>query len=124
LQTPPLIDSAASDFRFCMSMKHEPAVEYLSYWHRVAEEVGLGNLYCDEIVNFVSSGRGYTDEEKVDFQSRRAARFYRLAREERAISPTDAVAKLRLSGTLNCESYSRSIKRGYRNTLRYERHFR
>lgn len=118
------LDQASGDLRFCLAMKFEPEIAYLQTWHKVAEESGRGSQYCDEIVAFVSQARGYSDEEKIDFQSRRASRLYRLALEERFLSPVDAVAKVREAGIIHAENFSRSTRRGYRNLLRYENYFR
>lgn len=124
LQVPANIEQAASDLRFAISMKYDPAISYLALWHKVSEERGLGNLYCDEIVEHVSRSRSYSDEEKISFVSRRASRLYRLAKEERAVSPVAAIGKLRVSGALQAETFTKSNRRGYRDALRYEEYFR
>lgn len=124
LQSPPDLEQAASDLRFCFSMKFDPDVNYLALWHKVSEDLGVGNKYCDDIVDFVARSKGYSEEEKISFQSRKASRLYRQARDERSVNFANSISKLRVCGLLQAENYSKSVRKGYKDVLRYESYLR
>jgi len=120
----PDMDQARTDFRFAISMKHEPELWHLSTWHWVEENSGHGGKVCNEIVEFVVSARNYSGEEKTDFIAKKASRLYRRGLQERNVNFVESVKFLTESVLLHTKNVAVAELGGYVKIHKWENHLR
>ena len=69
-----------------LAMKFEPDLEYLKRWFSAELASGYGLDQCIKIADIVCQGKRYSDEDKIDFLSRKAATLYNRGRENASLA--------------------------------------
>jgi DNA polymerase III delta prime subunit len=111
-QTPPNLDDARRLFGHVFSMKFEPDIEHIKKWFFVERQSGHGLEQCLRISDFVCQGKKYSDEEKIEFLSRKATMLYNRGRSDLAFSPTTALRDLGGALNLHLSCYTKNCELG------------
>jgi hypothetical protein len=106
---PPRLDDARSAFALVMGTKYEPPLEHLRSWFDAERNSGIGFSSCIKICDFVSGGRTYQRQEKVDFASLKASSLFYRGREIAIDEPMDAITFITQALKLNVMVYKQNI---------------
>jgi hypothetical protein len=117
-QIPSQLDDARREFKHVIAMKFESDVEYLRRWWLAELASGYGIEQCIMIADIVSQGKKYSDEEKIEFLSKKAASLYNLGREN------SVIGHIYRALVLNLQCYTKYCDLGSVKTDRSEEHAR
>jgi hypothetical protein len=92
-----------------MDTKYEPAIEHLRAWFYSERSSGIGFSYSMTICDFVSKGRTYERQEKVDFAALKSSSLFHRGLEKALDEPDDAIVILSESLKLNLFVYKQNI---------------
>lgn len=108
-QLPPQIDDARRLFGHVFSMKFEPDIDQVKQWFMVERNSGHGLEHCIKISDFVSQGKRYTDDEKIEFLSRKATLLYNRGRSHIHFELDKAIRDIEESISLHLHCHSNNI---------------
>lgn len=111
-QIPPNLEDARRLFGHVFTMKFEPEIDHLKTWFHVERDSGHGLDQCIRISDFVCEGKKYSNEEKIEFLSRKGTCLYNRGKNEIHFSPADAVADIDEALKCHLACYSRNIESG------------
>ena len=111
-QKPPRIDDARRLFGNVFSMKFEPEIEHFKKWFFVERESGHGVDQCLRISDFIWQGKRYSDDEKIEFLSRKATNLYNRGKNDIYFSPTRGIKDVEEALSLHLVCYARNFERG------------
>jgi hypothetical protein len=121
---PPRLNEARAAFRFVFGTKYSPPIEHIRSWFDAEKNSGIGFANCMTICDYVSAGREYEKQDKIDFSALKASTLYYRAREQANDDPNEAVKLLKQALILNAVVYSQNINSAsYKGSLS-ERHLR
>lgn len=106
---PPRLDDARTAFQFVMGTKYEPPLEHLRSWFDAERNSGIGFSSCIKICDFVSNGRTYNKQDKVDFASLKASSLFHRGRELAIDEPVDAISLITQALKLNIFVYKQNV---------------
>ena len=106
---PARLNEARAAFKVVMDTKYEPSIEHLRSWFSAERSSGIGFSYCIAICDFVSRGRTYQKQEKVDFASLKASSLFHRGREKAFDEPLEAVSLYSEALKLNFSVYKQNI---------------
>jgi hypothetical protein len=97
------------------AMKYEPEFGYLKSWFFAERDSGYGVDECVRIADFVSSGKRYSNRERLYLLSRKASCLYLRARDDLFNTPEKAISELHIALKTHLHCYEK-----YRETGDYE----
>jgi hypothetical protein len=121
---PPRLGDAREAFEYAFAMKYEPEIEYLRAWYAAEQRSGHGGEFCERIVEFVSSGRSYSEIDKIDFLIGRGARLYSLGKELRYTDQERAVIMLKDALITHLKTFRRAAAISHPRLLKVEEYTR
>jgi DNA polymerase III delta prime subunit len=111
-QTPARLDDARRLFGHVFAMKFEPEIEHLKRWFFVERHSGYGLDQCLKIADFVSNGKTYGDDDKIEFLSRKATALYNRGKNNIYYNPVEGLTDVTESLSLHLICYSRNFDAG------------
>ncbi len=111
-QQPPRIDDTRRLFGHVFTMKFEPDIEHLKKWFSVERNSGHGLDQCLKIADFVAQGKRYSEDEKIEFLSRKATNLYNRGRQEVFFSPEKALKDLEEALKLHLLCFTKNFDSG------------
>jgi hypothetical protein len=108
-QSPPNLNETRRLFGHVFSMKFEPDIEHLKTWFLMERDSGYGLDQCIRIADFIYEGKRYTEEEKIEFLSRKGTCLYNRGKNEIHFSAEQALRDLIDSLVCHLICYSRNI---------------
>jgi DNA polymerase III delta prime subunit len=123
-QSPPNIEDARRLFGHVFTMKCEPEIEYLKKWFYIERNSGHGLDQCVRIADFVCQGKRYSDDEKIEFLSRKGTCLYNRGRNDIFFSPETAFSDIRESLTCHLVCYAKNVEAGSMKTEKSEEYAR
>jgi hypothetical protein len=111
-QMQPRIDDIRRLFSHVFSMKFEPDIEHLKKWFFVERNSGHGIDQCIKIADFITQGKRYSDEDKLEFLSRKATNLYTRGRNDVFFSPEKGIKDIEESLRLHLLCYTRNFDDG------------
>jgi hypothetical protein len=109
---PPRIDDTRRLFGHVFAMKFEPEIEHLKRWFLVERNSGHGIDQCIKIADFVTQAKRYSDEDKIEFLSRKATNLYTRGRNEVYFSPEKALSDIEQSLRLHLQCFTKNFDVG------------
>jgi hypothetical protein len=89
--------------------KYEPPLEHLRSWFDAERNSGIGFSSCTRICDFVSNGRTYNKQDKVDFASLKASSLFHRGRELAIDEPVEAISLIAQALKLNIFVYKQNV---------------
>lgn len=108
-QSPPRIDDARRLFGHVFSMKFEPDIEQLKRWFFVERNSGHGIDQCLKICDFITQAKRYSEEDKIEFLSRKATNLYTRGRNEIYFSSEKGLSDIEESLRLHLLCYTKNF---------------
>ena len=123
-QIPPNLDDARLLFGHVFAMKYEPEIDHLKRWFYVERDSGHGLDQCVKIADFIWRGKKYSDEEKIEFLSRKGTCLYNRGRNDFGFSFESALADVTASLVCHLTCYSRNVEAASIKTEKSEEYVR
>lgn len=99
-------------FQYSLQMKHEPEFEELMAWYNAEKLSNIVGTHLFQIMDTVTSGRRYSEDQKIGMISRKATTAYHIARQKLDGSPDEAQSLMRLSIQLHAKAFKQNILNG------------
>ena len=112
LQTRVDLHEVRQNFQYALQMKHEPEFEELTAWYNAEKSSQIVGEHFFQIMDAVTSGRRYTEEQKIGMISRKATTAYHIAQQKLGVAPDDAQSLMRLSILLHTKAFKQNVING------------
>lgn len=109
-QRPPKLEDTRRLFGHVFAMKFEPDIEHLKRWFLLERDSGHGYEHCVQIADFIAQGRRYSDEDKIEFLSRKATNLYIRGKNDITYSPERALRDIYEALRLHLACYSKNLE--------------
>jgi hypothetical protein len=91
-------------------MKFEPEIEHLKRWFYAERDSGHGMDQCMKIADFIAQAKRYSEEDKIEFLSRKATNLYTRGREEIYFSSEKGFADISESLRLHLVCFTKNFE--------------
>lgn len=112
LQTRVDLHEVREDFQYTLQMKHEPEFEELTAWYNAEKSSNIVGEHLFQIMDAVTSGRRYSEDQKIGMISRKATTAYHIAQQKFVSSPDEAQSLMRLSVLLHAKAFKQNVLNG------------
>lgn len=112
LQTRVDLREVRENFQYSLQMKHEPEYEELTAWYNAEKSSNIIGEHLFQIMDSVTSGRRYSEDQKIGMISRKATTAYHIAQQKLAGAPDEAQSLMRLSVLLHAKAFKQNILNG------------
>ncbi|CUJ95561.1 hypothetical protein RUE5091_01556 [Ruegeria denitrificans] len=106
------LSEVREDFHYALQMKHEPEFEELTAWFDAEKSSNVVGEHLFSIMDAVTSGRRYSEDQKIGMVSRKATTAYHIAQQKLESSPDEALALMRLSILLHTKAFKHNALNG------------
>ena len=106
---PPRLSEARTAFEYAQQMKFEPDFRYLLAWFAAEKRSGVFDRRCEKIADIVISGKKYSEIEKIEMTSRKAASMYARGKDQIYTDYVDAIQCFKRLCCVTFESVSSEL---------------
>jgi energy-coupling factor transporter ATP-binding protein EcfA2 len=100
------------NFKYALQMGHEPQFEELTAWYNAEKSSNIVGEHLFQIMDAVTSGRKYTEDQKIGMISRKATTAYHIAQQKLDGAPDEAQSLMKLSVLLHSKTFKQNILNG------------
>ncbi|MCV2893653.1 ATP-binding protein [Lentibacter sp. XHP0401] len=112
LQTRVELHEVRENFQYSLQMKHEPEFEELTAWYNAEKSSNIVGEHLFQIMDAVTAGRRYSEDQKIGMISRKATTAYHIAQQKFDGAPDEAQSLMRLSVLLHAQAFKQNILNG------------
>lgn len=121
--SPPNISEAREYFKNSFAMRHAPEESYIRQWFMEEHRGDAADIWTDVIFKLVNGARGYGEELRMEFLSRRASTLYNLARDGFYTEPQRSLDRLIESMKMHALGFSRTCGTDTKQAIMFQRNF-